>query len=128
MSDLTQSLFCLGDLVSGKVTKVLPYGAFVDFPNGQSGLLHISEISEKYVQDITSFISVGETLRLRIIAIDSGNNFLKLSLKNLGLEAKESSSTQNKRKRVPVPAEEVNFEPLREKLPGWIAEAIKEKK
>ena len=73
----------VGMVVYGKVTGVKPYGAFVGFEDGVTGLVHISEISNKFVKDITTFLEVGDYCMLKVIDIDQENAQLRLSYKAL---------------------------------------------
>lgn len=71
-----------GMIVRGKICGIQPYGAFVELEDC-SGLIHISEISDKYVKNIEDFVYVGEDLFLKVVDVDENNNHLKLSLKAL---------------------------------------------
>ena len=51
----------VGSIITGKVVKVLPFGAFIQFGEGLTGLVHISEIARDYVENINDHIKVGET-------------------------------------------------------------------
>ena len=53
-------MISVGDIFDGKVVSVMPFGAFVEFDKNQSGLVHISEISTSYVQDINEHIKKGD--------------------------------------------------------------------
>lgn len=70
----------VGNIVEGKVISVMPFGAFVDLGNKQSGLVHISEISSSYVKDINEYVKKGDVLRVKIIRIDE-NGRINLSVK-----------------------------------------------
>ena len=118
----------VGEILHGKITRIVSYGAFLDFPNGQHGLLHISEVSEKFVRDIHSFLSVGDEVSVRVIAIDPGNNYLRLSLKNIPSESATSAKGPAKKKRIPIPENQVDFTKLKEMLPQWIEQTLKENK
>ena len=50
----------IGQTVEGKITGIQPYGAFVSLDRNTSGLIHISEISDGYVRDISRFVNVGD--------------------------------------------------------------------
>ena len=50
----------VGDKVTGKVTGIVKFGAFVDLGEGENGLVHISEISDNYVKDIHDFVAEGD--------------------------------------------------------------------
>ncbi len=118
----------LGEILRGKITRIVSYGAFFDFPDGQHGLLHISEGSEKFVRDINSFLAVGDEVNVRVIAVDPVNHYLRLSLKNIPGESAENPKAASKKKRVPIPDNQVDFSKLKEMLPQWIEQAQKENK
>jgi len=72
-----------GELVSGTVTRILPYGAFVDIGIGRDALLHIREMSEGYVARPEDVVSVGEELEARIIELSRRRQRVDLSIKGL---------------------------------------------
>ena len=49
----------VGQIVEGKVSGITGFGAFVDLPDGATGLVHISEVARNYVKDINEHLSVG---------------------------------------------------------------------
>lgn len=61
--------FQVGDIVEGKVTGIKPFGAFVSLPEGKNGLVHISEVSYEYVQDLSAVLSDGQTVKVKIMSI-----------------------------------------------------------
>lgn len=77
-----------GQLITGKVTNIRPFGAFVEF-SGVSGLLHIKEISQKAVSDPTHVFQINDTIKAVIIDIDESRNRIALSTKLLELHAGE---------------------------------------
>lgn len=62
----------VGAKVSGKVTGITNFGAFVDLGEGKTGLVHISEISDAYVKDIHDVLSVGDTVTVKVMTIKDG--------------------------------------------------------
>ncbi len=72
-----------GDIVQGTVTRILPYGAFVDIGIGRDALLHVREMGEGYVAKPEDVVSVGETIEARIIDLSRRRNRVDLSLKGL---------------------------------------------
>ena len=72
-----------GNVVEGKVVGIKPYGVFISLDEETMGLLHISEISDGYVDDINKYVKVGDTLQTKILDIDYDENRAKLSLKAL---------------------------------------------
>ena len=70
----------LGTILKGKVTGVKNFGAFVRLEDGKSGLVHISEVSATYVEDIATHLSEGQEVDVKIISIDA-NGRMNLSIK-----------------------------------------------
>lgn len=71
------------DIVSGTVTNLAPYGAFVQLPNTQVGLVHISQISDNFINDISKHLTIGQNLKVRVLSIDQSNGRISLSLKRV---------------------------------------------
>ena len=59
----------VGDIVEGKITGVTSFGAFADIGEGVSGMVHISEVSRSYVNDINDFLKVGDSAKMKVISI-----------------------------------------------------------
>ena len=72
-----------GDIIQGIVTSIKKYGVFFSFDGGYIGLLHISEISNNFVNDISKGFSLGDCVNLKILTIDKENKFLNVSLKQV---------------------------------------------
>jgi len=70
----------VGSVLEGKVTGITKFGAFVSFPTGKSGLVHISEIAYPYVQNVSDHLSDGQTVKVKVIGIDE-NGRINLSIK-----------------------------------------------
>lgn len=73
--------YSIGDVVEGVVTGIKPYGAFVSLDSSHNGLIHISEISERYVRDVHTFVTVNERVRVKILDVDEDGIHFRLSLK-----------------------------------------------
>lgn len=71
----------VGDVVEGKITGVVDFGAFVEFGEGLEGLVHISEIAWQRIDDPNDFVSVGDNVKAEIISIDDSK--ISLSIRNL---------------------------------------------
>ena len=70
----------VGTIVEGKVTDFTSFGAFIDLGEGKKGLVHISEIASEYVKDISEHLTVGQTVKVKVISIgDDGK--ISLSIK-----------------------------------------------
>jgi len=73
----------INDIVPGKVTKVVTFGAFVDIHAGVEGLVHISELADHHVENPREVVNQGDELEVRIIEIDADRRRLSLSLKRV---------------------------------------------
>lgn len=64
-------LFKIGEILEGTVTKVTSFGAFVVIPERENkeGLIHISEIADAYITDISKFVKPGDSVRIKVIDI-----------------------------------------------------------
>src|SRR6516164_2870061 len=76
-----ETLYKVGDLVQGKVTKLASFGAFVGLQHEIDGLVHISQISEERVDKIKNVLKVGQDVTSRVIKIDKGDRRIGLSIK-----------------------------------------------
>ncbi|HWR68406.1 MAG TPA: polyribonucleotide nucleotidyltransferase, partial [Desulfomonilia bacterium] len=82
--DMIQSLtkeLEIGRVYSGKVAKIMDFGAFVDFPTGESGLVHISQLSHERVQNVRDVVREGDEIIVKVIGIDSKTGKIRLSRK-----------------------------------------------
>lgn len=113
-----------GDIIDVTITGIQPYGAFASLPDHTSGLIHISEISDKFVRSVESFVHVGEVIRVKVIDIDEESHQAKLSLKAVHT-AKRKYKRAYKNQREKIQETPSGFNPLKEKLPEWIAQGIK---
>lgn len=71
-----------GSVVEGRVTKVTPFGAFVELPGGEEGLIHISQIAHEYVQNVRDYLNEGDIVQVLVKGRDPKGR-LDLSLKDL---------------------------------------------
>lgn len=82
----------MGQLITGQVVSIKPFGAFIDF-EGNTGLLHIKQISQDYVKDLSAVLSIGQELKALIINLDEGSG--KISLSTRVLENKPGEMINN---------------------------------
>ncbi|MGC6404419.1 MAG: polyribonucleotide nucleotidyltransferase [Candidatus Comchoanobacterales bacterium] len=76
----------VGQILEGKVVKIVDFGAFINLTPGQDGLLHISEIKNERIESVSDHLSEGETIKVKVIGMDPRNRTIKLSMKNLRTE------------------------------------------
>lgn len=79
--DLVPGKYMVGDIVKGKVVRIVPFGAFVELEKGIDGLVHVSQISHEWLENPTSALKVGEEVEAKIIAIDHEKEKITLSIK-----------------------------------------------
>ncbi len=108
----------VGDIVIGTVTGLENYGIFVDLEDNYTGLIHISEVSEKFVANLKDYVEVGEKINVSIIDVDEDNKKLKLSIKNINYRIE--------RKNTKIKETKHGFDTLESNLPGWIDKKISE--
>lgn len=85
----------IGSILEGKVKTIAKYGAFVELPNGETGLVHISEIVEGYVKDVAEYLTPSQQVKVKVLSLNEGK---------INLSIKEASIVKKSRK-----PEEVHF-------------------
>ena len=75
----------IGSIVTGKVTGIAKFGAFIELSPGQSGLVHISEIAGTYVNEVRDHLTEGQQVQVKIIGVDGKK--INLSIKAAGAGA-----------------------------------------
>lgn len=84
----------VGQIIEGKVSGITGFGAFIDLPGGETGLVHISEVARNYVKDINEHLKVGQDVKVKVLTLDEKGK-ISLSIK----QAQERTS----QKRAPEP-------------------------
>ena len=90
----------VGLVTEGKVESIQPYGAFIDLGDGLSGLVHVSQISDKRIKTPDAVLKVGDTVKVKVIAIKDGK--LSLSMKAL----KDVAAEEVREEKVVLPKSE----------------------
>ena len=72
-----------GMILTGTIRNVIDFGAFVDIGVKHDGLVHISELSDKFVKNPSDFVSIGDIVKVKVIGIDNERQKVKLSMKGL---------------------------------------------
>lgn len=70
----------VGTKLEGKVTGITHFGAFVELPEGVTGLVHISEIADNYVKDVNEFLKINDTVKVKVINVEKDGK-IGLSIK-----------------------------------------------
>lgn len=70
-----------GDVVQGRVTRLVKFGVFVQIEGGASGLVHISEIRDRFIHNVAEVLQVGEQVAVRVLSVDKYLGRISLSIK-----------------------------------------------
>ena len=87
------SKYTVGQVVQGKVMKIVPFGAFVQLEEGLEGLIHISELSYKHVEMPEEVVKVGDDVEAKIVGIDVDRRRVSLSIKQTQELPKEAKTS-----------------------------------
>ena len=109
----------VGTVVEGTVTGIEDYGVFISLDEYYNGLVHISEISHGFVRNISDYVTLGETIKVKVVEVDNELGQVKLSIKDI-----EYKKVHPKRIKI----EEVGsgFGILFSHLDAWIEQKVKE--
>lgn len=107
----------VGSVVKGEVTGIESYGIFVKLENDFTGLVHISEITEKFVKDVNSYAKLGEKIYVEIKEVDESNKKCILTVKGLNYRIDENKKVKESVR---------GFTPLKQHLPIWIEKKYRE--
>lgn len=113
-----------GTVLEGTVKTITGFGAFVLLPEGQTGLVHISEIAPTYVSDIRQHLTEGQTVKVKILSVGETGK-LSLSIKQAEPQARPARPLQPR-----APRRDAGFQPARtepesfeEKLKQFMADS-----
>ena len=116
----------VGDVLTGKVTGVQPYGAFVALDEQTQGLVHISEITYGFVKDVNDFLSVGEDIQVKVLEVDEEQKKISLSIRELQEAPHYRKKDSQPRRSLQDRVDEVDadgFKILENKLKDWIRQS-----
>ena len=119
--DLASEKYAEGDVIHGKVVRIVPFGAFVEVEKGIDGLVHVSQISHEFLENPTTALTIGQEIDAKILKLDCAEKKMTLSIKALepkpeNLERKpraakaeeeEGKEKAPRKPRAPKPVEEV---------------------
>ena len=84
MSESTEtSNVVIGQIYTGKVLKIKPFGAIVSLPNSVPGLVHISQIANGFIQSVSDVLNIGDEVDVRVTANDTAAGKISLSMKDV---------------------------------------------
>ena len=81
--DTAAERYAEGDIVHGKVVRIVPFGAFVELEKGIDGLVHVSQISHEWLENPTSVLTIGEEIDAKVLAFNPEEHKITLSIKAL---------------------------------------------
>ncbi len=90
----------VGNIVTGKVTTITKFGAFIALPEGKSGLVHISEVAPTFVSDVHDFLSEGQEVSVKVLAITPEGK-INLSVKQAMPRPQRPARREAPARRVP---------------------------
>ena len=91
-------------VVSGAVTRVTEFGAFVQLEEGVEGLIHISQLSEQRVRTVKDVVDVGKVIQVRVLSVDAEQRRISLSLKGIGGPAESAAEAMAAAEHAAPPA------------------------
>lgn len=83
----------IGAIVDGKITGLTGFGAFVSLPDGKSGMVHISEVSNTYVKDIKDFLKEGQDVKVKVVGV-SPEGKISLSIRKAQEPSEEEKAAR----------------------------------
>ncbi len=107
----------VGDTVSGNITGITDYGVFVKLDDGYTGMIHISEISDRYISSLEKMYVLEETIESKILEIDEEKKQIKLSSKEFNTKSKGKKKLKEEGR---------GFEPLKENLDKWVKDKLED--
>lgn len=90
-----------GEIVEGVVKTITNFGAFIDLGNGATGLVHISEVSDGFVKDVSEYLEQNQKVKVKVLAIDEASKKITLSIKK---------ASENKKRDYQPKQQEMSFE------------------
>lgn len=122
-----------GSIVTGKVTGIQPYGAFIALDENTQGLVHISEITHGYVKDINDHLKVGDEVKVKVLSVDENAGKIGLSIRATEEAPVQQTAAKPKKPRkrqaaaiVPEVEGQQGFNTLKDKLQEWIDQSQRE--
>ena len=80
----------VGRIYSGKIKRIMPFGAFCEIGPNKEGLIHVSELSEKYVKKVEEVVHIGDEVKVKVVGIDELGR-INLSKKQAEKELKKAT-------------------------------------
>ena len=83
MSEIENNGAIVGQIYTGKVLKIKPFGAIISLPNNVLGLVHISQIANGFIQSVADVLNIGDEVDVRVVTNDAATGKISLSMKDV---------------------------------------------
>jgi len=100
--------FEIGSILEGKVSGIMPFGAFVTLADNKVGLVHISEVSATYVSDINEVLKVGDEVKVKVIKIDEKGK-ISLSIKKASEKKRFDKNDRTPKSKEPIRPADIDW-------------------
>lgn len=107
----------VNNIIEGQVMGVTKYGIFVSLCDNYTGMIHISEVSNKFVSNLEEKFKIGDVIKVKVLSINEDKLQVRLSLKRISRINKMNKSIKEKGN---------GFQLLSQKMPEWINKKIKD--
>jgi len=87
----------VGSILTGRISGITKFGVFVDLPDGSTGMVHISEVSQSFVNEIREFVKEGQDIKVKVLSLGE-NGRISLSIKQAEDKKKPQSPRVKKNK------------------------------
>ena len=92
----------VGAILEGKVSGITKFGAFIDLPEAKTGMVHISEVAPTFITEISDYVKMGQTVKVKVLAVNNGK--ISLSMKQaLPKEQQQQKKSQKPPRRESTP-------------------------
>ena len=89
----------VGMILEGKVSGITKFGAFVDLPDSKTGMVHISEVAPTFINEISDYVKIGQTVKVKVLALNNGK--ISLSMKQALPKEQQKKPQKQNRSRQP---------------------------
>ncbi|MGN1400213.1 MAG: S1 domain-containing post-transcriptional regulator GSP13 [Bacillus sp. (in: firmicutes)] len=122
------SKFEVGQVLTGTVKGIQPYGAFVALDENTQGLVHISEVTHGFVKDVNDHLKIGDEVTVKVLAVDEAAGKISLSIRATQEAPQQSERPKQAPKKrqataVASSSSEEGFNTLKDKLQEWIKQS-----
>lgn len=122
--DLAAEKYSVGDVIHGKVVRIVPFGAFIEVEKGIDGLVHVSQISYERIETPATVLNVGDEVDAKIIAFDTEAKKMNLSIKAVLPEPERKTKTEREDKEEGSPRKARASRRTEEEFSDWSENSV----